>query len=55
MTNQVSACGPFSSVSAAHHFGSDRRTADIGWTCCWSDPVANDPKAGTPDRFVGVD
>jgi hypothetical protein len=23
--------------------GRDRRTADVGSTCCWLDPVANDP------------
>jgi hypothetical protein len=34
---------PFSSVSAAHHFGSDRRHSGHWLACCWLDPVASDP------------
>ena len=35
---------PFSSVSAAHHFGSDRRRADMAGPAALPRPVAIDPK-----------
>ena len=33
----------FSSVSAGHHFGSDRRHSRHWLACCWLGPVASDP------------